>query len=77
MEKVAVLVAPELVAMLLDKALDQLVGRLVRASEYVVVGQLEQANFTGAGLDKFPLLVGDLWNPVFKTGQTTIYEVIR
>jgi uncharacterized membrane protein len=45
--------------------------------KYVVVGQLEQVNFPGAGLEKFPRLVGDLWNPVFKTGRTTIYEVIR
>lgn len=44
--------------------------------QYVIVGQMEQADFPGPGLAKFPQLVGVLWNPVYQNGQTTIYEVI-
>lgn len=42
---------------------------------YIVVGQLEQAEYAGAGLDKFAQLSGQLWDVVYQQGDTTIYQV--
>lgn len=44
---------------------------------YIVVGQLEQAFYPGAGLDKFAQFDGKLWKEVYRSGDTILYEVIR
>ncbi|MGH2581750.1 MAG: DUF2298 domain-containing protein, partial [Anaerolineales bacterium] len=44
--------------------------------KYIIVGQLERAYYPGAGLDKFEGQEGILWNEVFRTGDTVIYEVM-
>jgi YYY domain-containing protein len=44
--------------------------------QYIIFGQLEQVFFPGAGLDKFEMYDGDLWQEVFRTGSTVIYEVL-
>jgi len=43
--------------------------------EYIVVGQLERNYYPGAGLAKFERLNGDLWQEVYRDGQTVIYQV--
>ncbi len=43
---------------------------------YIVLGQLERAKYAPQGLEKFPAAEGVLWQPVFETEETTIYEVI-
>ncbi|MBW6465564.1 MAG: hypothetical protein K0B06_03575 [Brevefilum sp.] len=42
---------------------------------YVVVGQLEQAFYPGAGLEKFQRYEGQLWDAVYRVGSTVIYQV--
>jgi uncharacterized membrane protein len=42
---------------------------------YIIVGQLERAEYRGAGLDKFPQYDGQLWDAVYREGETTIYQV--
>ena len=42
---------------------------------YIVVGQLEQAFYPGAGLEKFRTYEGQLWDAVYRVGSTVIYEV--
>ncbi|MGE5222305.1 MAG: hypothetical protein ACM3PY_07705, partial [Omnitrophica WOR_2 bacterium] len=44
---------------------------------YIVVGQLEEIEYLGPGLDKFPELEGILWRTVYHDKNTTIYEVIK
>jgi uncharacterized membrane protein len=44
--------------------------------QYIVYGQLEQVFFPGAGLEKFEMYDGDLWQEAFRTGSTVIYEVL-
>jgi uncharacterized membrane protein len=44
---------------------------------YIIVGQLEQIYYPGAGLEKFPVQNGILWREVFRDNQTAVYEVIR
>jgi uncharacterized membrane protein len=44
--------------------------------KYIIVGQLEQAYYSGEGLLKFSAWDGDLWNAVYTDGPLTIYEVI-
>ena len=43
--------------------------------EYVVVGRLEKAYYPGPGLLKFTAWEGDLWEVVYRDGETTIYRV--
>lgn len=43
---------------------------------YIVVGQLEQAEYPGPGLDKFADNAGKLWDAVYQEGDTTIYQVL-
>jgi uncharacterized membrane protein len=43
---------------------------------YIVYGQLEQAFFPGVGLEKFERYDGELWQEVFRSGSTVIYEVL-
>jgi YYY domain-containing protein len=42
---------------------------------YIIVGQLERAEYPGAGLDKFGQNNGRLWDAVYQEGETTIYQV--
>jgi uncharacterized membrane protein len=43
--------------------------------KYIVVGELERAEYAGAGLDKFEQYNGVLWNSVYREGDTVIYQV--
>ncbi len=43
--------------------------------KYVIVGQLERALYPGPGLEKFNTLDGVLWQEVFRTEDTSIYQV--
>lgn len=45
--------------------------------KYIIVGLLEQATYPGEGLAKFPAFNGQLWQEVYRDGNTTIYEVIE
>ncbi|HSN93562.1 MAG TPA: DUF2298 domain-containing protein [Anaerolineaceae bacterium] len=42
---------------------------------YIIVGQLEERFYPGDGLDKFALNEGILWDKVYSSGQTSIYQV--
>ena len=42
---------------------------------YIIVGQLERATYSPAGLDKFIALEGILWDEVYRDGSTSIYAV--
>jgi uncharacterized membrane protein len=42
---------------------------------YIIVGQLERAAYTGAGLEKFAAYSGQLWDIVYHEGETAIYRV--
>ena len=44
---------------------------------YIIVGQLEEAYYSGVGLAKFMAWNGDLWTEVYHQGQTTIYKVLK
>lgn len=44
---------------------------------YIVVGQLEQLNYSAAGLEKFPALEGILWHRVYQDRDTEIYQVLE
>ncbi|MFC1922376.1 DUF2298 domain-containing protein [Chloroflexota bacterium] len=43
--------------------------------KYVIVGQLERALYPGPGLEKFNTLDGVLWKEVYRTEDTSIYQV--
>jgi YYY domain-containing protein len=43
--------------------------------KYIVVGQLERAEYPGAGLNKFDQYNGQLWDSVYRQGDTVIYKV--
>ena len=42
---------------------------------YIIVGQLERAEYPGAGLLKFVHFDGQLWDAVYRDGATVIYQV--
>jgi YYY domain-containing protein len=42
---------------------------------YIIVGQLERAEYAGPGLSKFVQYDGRLWDAVYQNGDTTIYQV--
>jgi YYY domain-containing protein len=42
---------------------------------YIILGQLERAEYAGAGLEKFAQYNGQLWDAVYQEGDTAIYEV--
>jgi uncharacterized membrane protein len=42
---------------------------------YIIFGLLEQAKYTGPGLEKFTAQEGIFWDEVFRTGETVIYRV--
>jgi len=44
--------------------------------KYIIVGQVERAEYTELGLAKFQQLDGQFWRSVYTDGVTTIYEVI-
>jgi YYY domain-containing protein len=43
--------------------------------QYIILGQLERAEYPGAGLDKFEQYNGQLWDVVYREGDTVIYQV--
>jgi YYY domain-containing protein len=43
---------------------------------YIILGQLERAEYAGSGLDKFEQYDGKLWNSVYREGDTVIYQVL-
>ncbi len=43
---------------------------------YIVVGQLERAEYVGPGLDKFQQYDGRLWKAVYQEDNTIIYQVL-
>ncbi len=45
--------------------------------KYIVVGQLERAEYAGAGLDKFEQYNGVLWKAVYREDDTVIYQVLH
>jgi uncharacterized membrane protein len=42
---------------------------------YIVVGQLERAEYTPEGIAKFEQFDGTDWNAVYRDANTVIYEV--
>ncbi len=44
---------------------------------YIILGQMERAYFSGAGLDKFESFDGIHWKEVFRFQDTVIYEVMN
>jgi YYY domain-containing protein len=42
---------------------------------YIILGQLERAEYQGAGLLKFVQFDGQLWDGVYRDGETVIYQV--
>jgi len=42
---------------------------------YIVVGQLERAEYSATGIAKFERFDGSLWKEVYRDGTTAIYEV--
>ena len=44
--------------------------------EYIILGQLERNYYPGIGLEKFDTFNGDLWQEVYRDGQTVIYRVL-
>jgi len=45
------------------------------AVKYIVVGQLERAAYSKEGIAKFDSWNGDLWDEVYRDGETVIYQV--
>jgi uncharacterized membrane protein len=43
---------------------------------YIILGQLERTYYPGDGLVKFEQFEGELWQEVYRDGDTVIYEVI-
>ena len=46
------------------------------AVKYIVVGQLERAEYPGAGLDKFEQYNGKLWTAAYRQADTVVYQVL-
>lgn len=44
--------------------------------EYIIVGQLERAYYSGEGLDRFEAWSGDVWQEVYRDADTVIYQVL-
>jgi len=44
--------------------------------KYIIVGQLERAEYTSEGIAKFQRYEGKYWRKIYRDGSTTIYEVI-
>jgi uncharacterized membrane protein len=43
--------------------------------KYIILGQVEQAWYPSAGLNKFEQLDGTLWDKVYEEGHTAIFKV--
>jgi uncharacterized membrane protein len=43
---------------------------------YIIVGQLERAEYTPEGIAKFEQYDGQYWRSVYREGNTVIYQVI-
>jgi len=43
---------------------------------YIIVGQLERAKYLPEGINKFEQGVGTLWQVVYQSQDTTIYQTI-
>jgi uncharacterized membrane protein len=43
---------------------------------YIIVGQLEHAEYTPEGISKFDTYDGKYWRAVYRDGNTAIYEVL-
>ena len=43
--------------------------------EYIIVGQQERAFYSAEALMKFPAYNGELWDEVYREGDTGIYRV--
>ncbi len=43
--------------------------------KYIIVGQLERLEYPGPGINKFEQYNGQLWNSVYRDGDTVIYQV--
>jgi len=43
---------------------------------YIIVGQLERAEYIGEGLLKFDAYKGELWQEAYRDGETVVYEVL-
>ncbi len=43
--------------------------------KYIILGQMERGEYKGAGLEKFEKYNGELWEAVYRDGDTVIYEV--
>jgi YYY domain-containing protein len=44
--------------------------------KYIIVGQLERAEYTPEGIAKFQQFNGEYWHSVYRDGNTVIYEVL-
>ena len=44
--------------------------------KYIVLGELERAEYQGPGLDKFAKNEDVLWKVVYREGDTVIYQVL-
>ncbi len=44
--------------------------------KYIIVGQLERAEYTPEGIAKFQRYDGQYWRQIYRDGSTAIYEVI-
>jgi len=44
--------------------------------KYIIVGQLERAEYTPEGINKFQQFDGVYWKSIYHDGSTTIYEVL-
>jgi uncharacterized membrane protein len=45
------------------------------AVKYIIVGQLERAAYSAEGIAKFQEWNGELWDEVYRDGETVIYQV--
>ncbi|HOF28635.1 MAG TPA: hypothetical protein PLY06_04675, partial [Anaerolineaceae bacterium] len=60
--------------MSLDKAFVEAYLEKYRV-EYIIVGQQERAFYSAEALMKFPAYNGELWDEVYREGDTVIYRV--
>jgi uncharacterized membrane protein len=44
--------------------------------KYIIVGQLERAEYTPEGISKFEVFEGRYWREVYRDGSTVIYKVL-
>jgi uncharacterized membrane protein len=44
--------------------------------QYIILGQLERANYLAEGIEKFKAAEGILWTPVYQDQETIIYQTL-